>query len=158
MYYEGKLYSGIAYLKGKKSGNIIVEYSVKDGVLDGYFREWYTRPGQLMEETFFSNGKRNGASKKWYKNGNMKQLMNYKNGLGDGVQREWYENGNMKNELNIKENKLHGVATFWYENGVVAIKTNWRDGDATHKLCWDENEEEVECGEAHNKLLGEMKR
>jgi len=64
---------------------------------------------------FYINGKKDGEHKRWYDNGQLKNLGNYDNGLFINYQ-SWFENGN-KEIYNVpKKDTLYEVS-IWFESG-----------------------------------------
>jgi MORN repeat variant len=60
---------------------------------------------------------KNGAYKKWYKNGQLIEECTYKDGELDGLCRRWYENGQLKEECTYKRGFQNGLGRLWEQNG-----------------------------------------
>ena len=57
----------------------------------------------------FKNGLRDGNHKEWFRNGNLKDEINYKNGLKDGEFKYWDDRGQLLKLGHYKNNELHGL-------------------------------------------------
>jgi antitoxin component YwqK of YwqJK toxin-antitoxin module len=124
--------------------------------------------GQLLHESYYKNGMKNGLSRRWDVNGNLWYECNFKDGLRTGIEREW-QNGQVMNELNFingakhglcrgwyrnnqlsdegyyKDNWEYGLWKYWYENGQLKAEENYEEGSLISKTCWDEDGNEIEC-------------
>lgn len=96
-YYQSKLFSGIAFTMHNEKN--------------------------IKTESTYENGKLNGSSKMYFKNGQIMQEENYENGLRDGIAKKWYENGQIKLEYNYTKGNLIGIQKKWYENGHLKEQT-----------------------------------
>ena len=154
----------INYLYGKKSGWY---YKYKKEPLRGIYiwsKELYAAdrregiaylyyPDGKIQQTFtWNNGKKEGLSKEFDKDGNIITLLEYrndflvsrerinrsdKNGLKQGDWKEFYPNGGIKSEKTYKDDLMHGyykeydthgklVLTMLYENGAI-VKSRVED-------------------------------
>ena len=79
----------------------------------------------------FEKGFQHGHQKfyqQWYKNGNLKRVMNYKYERLDGDFKEWYVNGKKRCEGLMKFNVMHGDWVFYYHNGQVEMECKFNLG------------------------------
>ena len=154
----------INYLYGKKNGWY---YKYKTDATRGIFilsKELYSDdkkagtayvyfPDGKIQQTFaYNNGKKEGLSKEFDREGNLITLLEYsndflvsrekinrtdKNGLKQGEWKEFYPNGSIKSEKTFKNDLMHGyykeydnrgklVLTMLYENGAI-VKSNVED-------------------------------
>tara|TARA_B110000503_G_C6747768_1_gene250313 strand:- start:63 stop:443 length:381 start_codon:yes stop_codon:yes gene_type:complete len=74
--------------------------------------------GQLMYETIYKDGKRDGLAKGWYDNGQLEVMYNYKDGDIDGLYKRYYYNGQLKEEANFKDGEEVGTRIN-YKDGVA---------------------------------------
>jgi antitoxin component YwqK of YwqJK toxin-antitoxin module len=119
----------------------------KEGVGSVYFPD-----GRLQQSIAYYDGKKEGLSKEYDKNGNVITLMEYHNdflvsrerinrtdnkNLKLGPWKEFYENGKIKNEKSYLDDQLHGyykeydqkgnlVMTMLYDKGAI-VKSNVED-------------------------------
>jgi len=105
---------------------------------DGIYRVWYKNK-QIKELINFKFKKQNGIRQKWEENGELIFEGNYKNNRLDGIIREWYETGILKSEENYNHNKKNGYARRWYKNGALEWERNYINGIEDSNKFWDEN-------------------
>ncbi len=112
--FEGTPFSGVAdfhNIHGQKG-----KYHYKNGKLDGLSAEWY-KNGQKELEGKYKDGKEEGLHTSWYENGQKSRERNYKykkrEGKLDGLWTSWYENGQKKTEGTLKDGKEVGLLTWW---------------------------------------------
>lgn len=105
----------------------------------------YYPDGKIQQTIAYTNGRKEGLSKEYDKNGNVITLLEYNNdflisrerinrkdskGLKQGEWKEFYPNGTIKTEMSYKDDQLHGyykeydirgrlVVTMLYENGAL---------------------------------------
>lgn len=103
------------------------EKNYKNGKLDGLSILW-NRNGQKGSEAYYKDGKQNGIENVWYLNGQKGSEGNYKNGKRDGLWTEWYTTGLKWKEGNYKQGKRVGLWTEWGEDGKIAIKKTYQNG------------------------------
>jgi uncharacterized protein len=154
----------INYLFGKKNGYY---YKFKKDPAEGLYiwsKELYAGnkkegtaynyfPDHKIKQTFtYNDGKKEGLSKEYDKDGNLITLMEYNNDflvsiekinrtdtkrLRQGVWKEFYSEGGIKSEKSFKDDQLHGyykeydikgklTLTMLYENGAI-VKSNVED-------------------------------
>jgi uncharacterized protein len=154
----------INYLYGKKNGYY---YKFKKDPAEGLYiwskelfagdkkegTAWLYFPDHRIKQTFtYSEGKKEGLSKEYDKDGNPITLLEYNNdflvtrekinrtdnnGLKQGDWKEFYPNGNIRVEKTFKDNMLHGYykeydvkgnlsLTMLYDNGAI-VKSNVED-------------------------------
>jgi hypothetical protein len=77
----------------------------------------------------FKNGLRDGNHKEWFRNGNLKDEINYKNGLKDGEFKYWDDRGQLLKSGHFKNNELHGFIKEWYHNGNIKLEAHYINGD-----------------------------
>ena len=77
-----------------------------------------------------------------------KRIESYKNGKIEGLSKGWHKDGNKKFETYYKGGKLDGLSIWWYENGQKQAEIDYidglRNGDAKW---WDEKEGYLTCTE-----------
>ncbi|MCC6700321.1 MAG: toxin-antitoxin system YwqK family antitoxin [Fluviicola sp.] len=71
---------------------------------------------------------RNGTTKKYYPNGQLKTQYQMKEGKLDGESRSYHENENIKKIAQWKNDKEEGLAQFFDENGVLSSDETYHDG------------------------------
>jgi len=139
---------------------------------------FYFPDGKIQQTISYANGKKEGLSKEYDKNGNIITLLEYNNdflisrerinridnkGLKQGVWKEFYPGGSVKSEKSYKDDMLHGyykeydnrgilVMTMLYENGSV-VKSKVEDQpDIEIENRYDQNNKLVYSGPFRNKV------
>jgi len=83
----------------------------------------------LLYELNYKNGKKDGVSLFWNRDGSKSNELNYKNGIQDGVQLYWWENKNkLFSKENYKDGKKDGVQIYYNPDGIETKKENYRNG------------------------------
>ncbi|SNW62505.1 MORN-repeat protein [Orpheovirus IHUMI-LCC2] len=97
----------------------IEKYWIHKGTLlrEGKCECWYNI--QIIEILWYKNGRKNGRSISWYRNGNIKMRRNYKDGELEGEYIQWDEDGNIKMKGNYKNGKLEGYYIQLHESGLI---------------------------------------
>jgi Uncharacterized protein conserved in bacteria len=112
---------------------VVGEYRLLDGRKEGVERWWADDSDELLSESVYRNGERDGIQKRWWGRNRPMVFEHYKDGKPDGVSTSWFETGalssirNYSNGLTVGENmdftpsgKM--VAHFWQStNGVTVI-------------------------------------
>jgi len=91
----------------------------------------------LRYEWYYKDGKKDGVSKGWYPNGQIKHEWGWKNGIEDGQWKFWDGNGNLTAESFYKEGIKIGLWTWWYENGTKGREVTYKDGEYLLWIEWD---------------------
>lgn len=180
----------INYLFGKRNG---YSYRYQKDPFEGvyvYYRElyagdkregtayFYYPDGKVRQTITYNDGKKEGLSKEFDREGNVITLLEYNNdflisrerinrtdnkGLKQGEWKEFYANGNIKTEKNYKDDLLHGyykeydtrgvlVMTMLYDNGSI-VKSEVEDQpDIEIENRYDQNNRLVYSGPFRNKV------
>ena len=105
---------------------------------DGIYRVWYKNK-QIKDLINFKLKKRNGIRQKWAENGELIFEGNYKDNRLDGIIREWYETGILKSVANYSHKEKNGYTRRWYKNGAPESEHNYINGIEDSNKFWDEN-------------------
>jgi antitoxin component YwqK of YwqJK toxin-antitoxin module len=117
---------------------------------NGLFRAYWTEDGVgvsledtgfgLRYEWYYKDGIKDGISKGWWPNSQLKDICTWKSGKRDGLWIEWYDDGQKSSEFTLKNGKFDGLWTRWYKNGqkkiVGPFKDRGKDGIWSY---WDKN-------------------
>tara|TARA_B100001059_G_C17778705_1_gene552815 strand:- start:73 stop:528 length:456 start_codon:yes stop_codon:yes gene_type:complete len=68
-------------------------YFLNDTLYTGFTNQFIG--DQIIFEIKFNNGRKDGVSKFWYKNGNPKSMLTFKNGIVQGAYKLWDQSGNL---------------------------------------------------------------
>lgn len=98
------------------NGKLEAERSYKQGVPNGYHREWHEN-GILASEICFNYGAPEGIGRQWDKNGNL--IVNYEIVNGSGVQKMWVEAQQFFVENTWHNGRMTGRARIYLKNGIV---------------------------------------
>ena len=71
------------------------------------------------DRLYYLNGKQDGKWISFYKNGNIKSIINWKDGKLNGKAYEYYENGKVLREETYVNGEANGPAKSYHENGKV---------------------------------------
>lgn len=91
------------------------------------------------ETAGFLEGKENGFRKRYYPNGQLKEVREFENGFKVGTYRAWWDNGRKKLEYNFANDEYEGTCREWnYEGGLVK-EMNYKHGyeDGPQKMLYD---------------------
>lgn len=89
-----------------------------NGQLSGICRKWYPNK-QLMEERFYSNGKKNGKQVAYWENGKKRFEFSAKNDEYEGELSEWTFDGKLIHLAHFKDGQEEGSQKLWYDNGKI---------------------------------------
>lgn len=125
------------------SGNLILENSYKDGIVDGSVKQWFDN-GQLQLLSNYKNGNLIGLSQSWYENGQLKTEQNYIDGKVDGEFISYYKNGQVQASGKRVNFLLEGTLLNYYESGQKKCEINYLNGQVISSKYWNENGKIVE--------------
>ncbi len=77
----------------------------------------YYESGELCQEYFEVDGKKEGEYKSYYQSGNIKEIVPYINGLQHGEIKWYWDNGKIETEFFMKNGKYHGEHKQYDING-----------------------------------------
>ena len=152
---EEKPFTGLVFGLSENSGEIILNYDMKNGQKHGLYEEFNSK-GLIKTRGEFIRDRKNGmwenfvyrANKKssyseinykndvneeekrifWYDNGYKYKVEHYRDGKLQGPFTVWYENGKKMHEDFYDNGKENGLFTSWYESGKIKSKESYRDG------------------------------
>ena len=87
----------------------------------------YYESGELCQEYFEVDGKKEGIYKLYYQSGNIKEIVPYINGLQHGEIKWYWDNGKIDTEFFMENGKYHGEHKQYDENG--NLNNWWTDRD-----------------------------
>lgn len=96
--FQGPPFTGIA-VEEDEDGRVVSEAQYRHGIKDGTTRVWYNN-GQLKYEANYKMGAANGLRKEWYEDGKLKAERLREVGISVR-EREWDRNGNLTREYDI---------------------------------------------------------
>jgi antitoxin component YwqK of YwqJK toxin-antitoxin module len=112
----------------KSDGYSLIKY--ENGIKNGPFLSFYPyrEGGKLYEKSYYKNGKLDGESITYERNGDIKFIRTFKNGLADGKFLGYHENGNLLYKIFYKMGEKHGTSVYYYENGEIQEQEEWKNG------------------------------
>ena len=142
------------------SDNYFFKKIIKDYYLEksNYIVEKYSknRNKDILVEKYSVNNKyyftKDGEFKSFYKNGKVKQVLNYKNDTLSGLEKYFYENGKLSTEGYYKiVNKIpkYFLKNYWNKFGVQKVK----NGNGYFEYYLDKNEKVLFSGEIKNEVF-----
>jgi antitoxin component YwqK of YwqJK toxin-antitoxin module len=120
-------------LPGYGPDQLIEETNYKDGKKEGIKKQYYA-DGKLKSEVPYQNNIPKGNSRTYYPNGNLSEEGTWKNGGWDGVYKYYYENGKLSYEWNFVNGKREGEQKYYFPNGKLNYIGNWKDGSESGVL------------------------
>ncbi|MBS0615175.1 MAG: hypothetical protein JSR58_01315 [Verrucomicrobia bacterium] len=121
------------------AGQKTAHYFVKEGKLQGPFKQWYD-DGKPKVEFNYDNGEFEGEQKEFYASGQMHKHAFFKDHLKDGVYEEWYENGKPSMRVQLSKGMREGPSEEWYENGKPKLTEQYvADKFDVERKAWFEN-------------------
>jgi antitoxin component YwqK of YwqJK toxin-antitoxin module len=117
------------------------------------YQRYNSRNGKLFEEGNYHHltGSESGLWKRYYPNGQLKELINYDldGKLGRvGKYEEYYENGQLREEGYYKDSNFDGLWLYYHQNGKLSAKRKFYRANGEMEViqeCWDENGVKFEC-------------
>src|SRR4030042_2181877 len=171
----------INYLFGKRNGN---SFEYKKAPAEGlyvYSKElfagdkkegtayFYFPDGKVQQTLSYSNGKKEGLSKEYDKNGTVLTLLEYNKDfligrerinrtdnkkLKQGVWKEFYPTGSVRTEKNFKDDQLHGYYKEYDNRGILVLTMLYDNGSIVKSKVEDEPDIEMENRyDKNNKLI-----
>jgi antitoxin component YwqK of YwqJK toxin-antitoxin module len=160
----------ISYLYGKKNGYYykykkdpaagvyiwskeLFAGDKKEGTAYLYFPD-----GKEQQVVTYNDGKKEGISREYDKNGNIITIMEYNNdflvsrerinrtdskGLRQGDWKDFYPNGGVKTEKTYKDDKLHGYYKEYDQKGVLTLTMLYDNGSIVKSLVEDQPDIEI---------------
>ena len=150
-YSEDGLFNGVMYDVNPK-GVLVLESTIKDGKLNGLYKEWYENgelkielnyingvfDGLVVDDTYdvkfdgnvssYNNKLLNGDVVIFYPNQNVQMFSEFKNGIPIGKTKLWYENGELWMEGNVINGLLvDGIVRMFYWNGQLEMEENYKN-------------------------------
>jgi antitoxin component YwqK of YwqJK toxin-antitoxin module len=101
------------------------EFTLVNSQLHGEYKSWHDN-GQLWQECFYKEGKKNGEYKQWHPNGQLFGHWFYKNDKFNGKYKQWWENGQLWEECIYKDGKFDGLHLIYDKNGTLMISSEGR--------------------------------
>ena len=125
-------FANVAYAQGRCQyrfssdvdflGGIMVLNSTKKPIT-GVVCTYYSKNGNVLAETPFKNGKKEGIEKQYHENGKLSVENPFKNGIAEGIQKVYFESGKLWMENPYKNGILDGIAKDYDEKTGILRRT-----------------------------------
>ena len=102
------------------NGNVKQKILAKDKII--IKEQIYARSGNIMSNSFFSDGKPVTEYFEYYPDGKLFRKIVSVDGKLNGDSIEYYPSGNIKEKIFLVDDKMNGEAIKYYENGVIKEK------------------------------------
>lgn len=132
-FYENGKKASAEYFIGKslvgrrwwnENGQIIVEWTYRNGRAHGVWREWHEN-GQLLSQTQYVNGLEHGQAFQWNASGRL--VGGYVMNMGTGVDL-WWGSRFPSEEHHMKDGLRHGLERWWSKRDEVHSERHWFNG------------------------------
>ena len=130
---------------------ILVKPNSENSDKDNGLKTFWYKNGQMKNQVNFKNGKKDGSAVMWHENGQKMEEIMFKNDQKDGLETQWYENGQKKFEINYKDGKIDGLAVTWHENEQKKWEAIFKDGEKISEKFWNSKDEPVDSLEEAEK-------
>ena len=119
------------------NGNVKQKILTKDKII--IKEQIYARSGNIMSNSFFSDGKPVIEYFEYYPDGKLFRKISTINKMLNGDSIEYYPNGNIKEKISFVDDKMNGEDIEYYENGVVKEKSYFiNDEEEGENFFYDE--------------------
>ncbi|RDE62321.1 toxin-antitoxin system YwqK family antitoxin [Psychrilyobacter piezotolerans] len=115
----------------KRNGLIYITNEKKPytGILLKYYKN-----GQIKEKLNFEQGKYHGENISYYEDGQIKEKFNFEHDQLDGEMISYYKNGQVEARFNFKQGKQDGENFSYYKNGQVEMKLDFKQNQLDGKM------------------------
>lgn len=126
--YEGRVFSGTAVTR-YSDGEMARSEPFVDGRRHGAMRMWFAN-GQIAYVTSHDNGRRSGLAMSWWANGKKRSVTRYVNDLAEGISWHWYRSGEKFKRYSFALCSPKGLQQAWRMNGKLYSNFEYRNGRA----------------------------
>lgn len=118
-------------------GSRKLEIEVRNGLLDGSSKGWYSNGQIEIDETFaadFSEGPRT----RWYSNGVKRSVAHIRHGQLEGSYTEWHDNAQKAVVMTMEKGKPHGSVEAWHRSGALKSRSTLDHGKVVSQQFFDD--------------------
>ena len=115
--YQNKPFSGYIY-RMFDNGDTIFSCSYLDGKQEGRSVIWF-KNGKLSEERWYHNGRKTGSHRQWYLDGHKRFEAQMVDDHYEGYMKTWFDNGQLYQYFDYKDGHEDGMERMWKEDGTV---------------------------------------
>lgn len=137
----GELFTGylVEYYTGTETNQLKSKSVIRDGKLNGLSEGWF-RDGQQQVEEEFVDGKSHGVRVKWHSNGQKQAEDTIEQGELNGACRKWHDNGQLAEEMTMVNGQADGRARSWHPDGSQKAEVLLKMGEVVEQKFWKEGE------------------
>ncbi len=117
----------------EETGNLRIEGTINNGILDGLIRQYY-KSGELYLEYTQINGNREGIARSYYRDGQIMTESTFLANKMHGIEKTWNEDGSLDIETPYVHGKIEGILRYFHNNGSISAEEMWIN-DYPHGLC-----------------------
>ncbi len=121
-------------LRKYREGELIRQYPLTQGILDGTVISYYIN-GDILSEKPYEKGKLNGIAKTYYKHNKLESTTPYKKGYKEGVAKFYYENGYMQEQGIYIGGKLNGQYRLYDKTGEMVYELTFQNNALISGYC-----------------------
>jgi antitoxin component YwqK of YwqJK toxin-antitoxin module len=133
----------IQIIKKYPNGSIYMRYTMKNGVKDGLYEEFY-EDGTPRSLQNYKDGKRHGMYKDFRTNGKIFIEGNYKDNKPDGDHFIRFEDGSIYSSTQYKMGNFHGFHISNYPNGRPRLVSYYQDRVMKSETKYDEDGQPIQ--------------
>ncbi len=111
---------------------------------DGLWKNYSFYSGYLTSENSYKQGEKHGKSTKYYKSGEVNEVIEYKKGVKHGDWKQYFKNGQVKTECAYENGKMTGEYKAYYPNGLPYIVGEYKNGYKEGKWLWYDDKGKIE--------------
>jgi antitoxin component YwqK of YwqJK toxin-antitoxin module len=146
----------LCYLKKTKSpftgelkefdynGKLYSSTEYKNGKKHGA-QKYYYPDGNISSLELFVNGTINGHARSFYNNGKIKEEMYFEDGIKKDSHRKFFETGTLSEETEYSNNKKNGRQHIFYENGKLQKETIFDNDISITTTCFTHKGYKTTC-------------
>lgn len=109
-------------------GRVKTRWYEKEGKIHGPSR-FYGQEGELLSETWFVNGVKEGRASRYFPSGEVYSLERFKAGKPHLLHESFFEGGVRKSVIPYKEGKLHGQVELFWPSGQIKRRCEYNESE-----------------------------
>lgn len=143
--YNQTPYTGVA-VSSYPNGTLATETTYSEGKRHGSLKRWF-RDGTLSFVAQYQQGKQHGVSESYWRNGQLRSRARFEHGIAEGVQEQWYSSGQLFKRTQLVHGQEQGLQQSWRENGALYNNYEARNGRTfglkRASLCFQLDDEKI---------------
>jgi len=108
---------------------LLTSCNIKESISNNEYNfQQFSVDGKILQEGNLINNIKQGKSRKYYKNGRIKEIGYWKDDKQDSTWIYFFENGDTSSVIQFKNDMQNGMAKFYYPNGTISEVSSWANG------------------------------